>query len=137
MITCKSFVLGDWKAGDGTPAVLVDATTEEPLAEVGAGGIDMAAVCAYARESGGPALRAMSFAERGALLKALSGALHERRDELIELSRSNAGRTRGDAKFDIDGATGTLAAYASLGARESQCLRGPSRDGLEPCTVGG
>ena len=29
----------------------------------------------------------------------------------------NGGNTRGDAKFDIDGATGTLAAYASFGKR--------------------
>ena len=117
MITCKSFVLGDWISGTGTPAVLLDATTEEPLAEVGAAGIDMAAVCAYAREAGGPALRKLSFAERGAMLKALSGVLHEHREELIELSQANAGCTRGDAKFDIDGATGTLAAYASLGQK--------------------
>jgi oxepin-CoA hydrolase/3-oxo-5,6-dehydrosuberyl-CoA semialdehyde dehydrogenase len=131
MITCKSFVLGDWKAGAGKPAVLVDATTEEPLAEVGAGGIDMAAVCAFARDTGGPALRRMSFAERGALLKALSGALHEHRDELIELSQKNAGCTRGDAKFDIDGATGTLAAYASLGKRLGPRGFLPDGEGLQ------
>ncbi len=117
MITAKSFVLSEWKKGTGTPAVMVDATTEEPLGQCNAEGIDMGAVCAFGRDTGGPALRALSFAERGALLKALSGALHEHRDELIELSQSNAGCTRGDAKFDIDGATGTLAAYASLGKR--------------------
>ncbi len=117
MITCKSFVLGEWHEGRGEPTVLVDATTEEPLARCNADGLDMAAVTRFAREKGGPALRAQSFAERGALLAALSGALHEGRDELIALSESNAGSTRGDAKFDIDGATGTLAFYASLGKR--------------------
>ena len=117
MITCKSYVLGQWTEGTGTPALMYDSTTEEAVAQCNAEGIDMEAVCRHAREVGGPALRALSFAERGALLKALSGAIHEQREELIELAQSNGGSTRGDAKFDIDGATGTLAAYASLGKR--------------------
>ena len=57
----------------------------------------------------------MSFAERGELLKAMSRALYEHREELIALEALNNGATRGDAKFDIDGATGTLAWYAKLG----------------------
>ena len=64
---------------------------------------------------GGEALRALTFAERGQLLKALSKLIHAHRDELIELAIANGGNTRGDAKFDIDGASGTLAAYAELG----------------------
>src|SRR5262249_27214001 len=39
---------------------------------------------------------------------------HAKRDELIGLAIANGGNTRGDAKFDIDGAIGTLAAYADL-----------------------
>ena len=34
---------------------------------------------------------------------------------MIEIGRINAGNTRGDAKFDIDGATATLMYYAKLG----------------------
>jgi len=117
MITCKSYTEGQWRPGTGQPAILVDASTEEPIAEVDATGIDMAGALRHGREVGGPALRALSFAERGALLKALSGAIYEQREELIDLSRTNAGCTRGDAKFDIDGATGTLAAYASFGKK--------------------
>ena len=37
------------------------------------------------------------------------------RDALIEAAIQNAGNTRSDAKFDIDGASGTLAHYADLG----------------------
>ena len=66
----------------------------------------------HGREVGGAALRGMTFGERGKMLKALSGALHEHREELIDIAVANGGNTRGDAKFDIDGATGTLAAYA-------------------------
>ena len=59
----------------------------------------------------------MTFAERAAMLKGLSAAIHEAREELIDMGAVNGGNTRGDAKFDIDGATGTLAAYASFGKR--------------------
>jgi oxepin-CoA hydrolase/3-oxo-5,6-dehydrosuberyl-CoA semialdehyde dehydrogenase len=111
-----SFVQGTWTRGAGKPAVLVNPTTEEPLAETSTGGIDFAGVLRHAREVGGPALRALSFGQRAALLAELSKVVHGAREELIELSIQNAGTTRGDAKFDIDGATGTLAAYAAWGA---------------------
>ncbi|QDU66602.1 3,4-dehydroadipyl-CoA semialdehyde dehydrogenase [Engelhardtia mirabilis] len=117
MIKLESYLSGTWQTGQGDPQVLVDPATEMPLAECASDGIDRGAAVAYAREVGGPALRAMTFAERAAALKALSGAIHEHREALIELSIQNAGSTRGDAKFDLDGATGTLAAYASFGKR--------------------
>ena len=46
----------------------------------------------------------------------MSRALHAKRDELIGLAVANGGNTRGDAKFDVDGAIGTLLAYAEIGA---------------------
>ena len=112
METLQSFVLGAWHTGTGDPRVLVNPSNEEPLAEARSGGIDFDAVLRYAREKGGPALRAMSFQERGAMLKALSKAIHEHRDALLDLSIECAGTTRSDAKFDVDGAIGTLASYA-------------------------
>jgi oxepin-CoA hydrolase/3-oxo-5,6-dehydrosuberyl-CoA semialdehyde dehydrogenase len=115
MITLESYVLDRWQAGTGTPAVLRDPTTEEALAEVSSEGIDLAAVLAHGRTVGGPALRALGFAKRAELLMGLSKAIHAHREELIELSMQNAGTTRGDAKFDLDGATGTLAAYSHFG----------------------
>jgi oxepin-CoA hydrolase/3-oxo-5,6-dehydrosuberyl-CoA semialdehyde dehydrogenase len=44
----------------------------------------------------------------------MSRAVHARRDELLALAIANGGNTRSDAKFDVDGAIGTLAAYADL-----------------------
>ncbi len=108
----QSYLSGAWVTGSGAGTPLVNPTTEETLASASSEGLDLGAALAHARETGGPALRAMTFAERGAALKALSAAIHEHREELIELGIANAGNTRGDAKFDIDGATGTLAAYA-------------------------
>lgn len=131
MQTLQSYVQGRWHTGDGTPAVLVNPTTEEPLAECSSGGIDFGQTLAYGRETGGPALRALSFRERGELLKALSAAIHEHREELIEVAVQNGGNTRGDAKFDLDGATGTLAAYAHFakGLPDSPFL--PDGDGVQ------
>jgi 3,4-dehydroadipyl-CoA semialdehyde dehydrogenase len=110
----ESYVLSRWHKGSGDPVPLHNPTTEAPIAEVRSGGIDFRAVLQAARDQGGPALRALSFRERGALLKGLSGAIHERREDLITASIANGGTTRSDAKFDIDGAIGTLAAYAAL-----------------------
>src|SRR4030095_2328381 len=63
--TLRSFVGGRWVEGTGALDLLLNPATEEPLARAGAGGIDRAAVLAYARDVGGPALRALTFAERG------------------------------------------------------------------------
>jgi oxepin-CoA hydrolase/3-oxo-5,6-dehydrosuberyl-CoA semialdehyde dehydrogenase len=114
METLESYVLSRWQPGSGDPTPLHNPTTEEPIAEVRSGGIDFRALLQGARAKGGPALRALSFRERGVLLKGLSGAIHERREDLITASIQNGGTTRSDAKFDIDGAIGTLAAYAAL-----------------------
>lgn len=110
----SSYVLGRWHAAAGDLSTLVDPTSEAPLAQAGSGGIDFRAVLAFARERGGPALRQLTFAERGKLLAAMAGAIHEKRDELIDVSIQSGGTTRGDAKFDIDGAIGTLTFYAGL-----------------------
>ncbi|MBL8859474.1 MAG: 3,4-dehydroadipyl-CoA semialdehyde dehydrogenase [Planctomycetes bacterium] len=117
MQTLSSHILGRWHTGTEKPVTLENPTTLAPLATVGSGGFDSKAVLAFAREKGGPALAALNFQERGKLLAALSGAIHEHRDELIQLALENGGNTRGDAKFDIDGATGTLMYYAGLGEK--------------------
>jgi oxepin-CoA hydrolase/3-oxo-5,6-dehydrosuberyl-CoA semialdehyde dehydrogenase len=110
-----SFVAGRWVEGTGGFTTLVNPATEEPLARAAQNGVDRAAALAFARAKGGPTLRALTFAERGALLKAMSGALQAHRDELLDLSVVSGGNTRSDAKFDVDGATFTLSAYAELG----------------------
>jgi oxepin-CoA hydrolase/3-oxo-5,6-dehydrosuberyl-CoA semialdehyde dehydrogenase len=115
METLQSYVSGEWIAGTGKAAILVNPTTEEPVAQTSTEGIDFGKALAFARSEGGPALRALTFAQRGELLRAMSRAIHAHRDELIELAIKNGGNTRSDAKFDIDGATGTLAVYADLG----------------------
>ncbi len=111
MKTLRSWLAGEWCVGSGDGAELKNPTTEETLARATTKGLDFGAALAYARDVGGPALRALTFAERGDLLMAASSAIHQHREELVALATANGGNTRGDAKFDIDGATGTMAYY--------------------------
>ena len=115
MLTLRSYVAGAWAEGTGTLQTLVNPATEEPIARAGTGGIDMGKALEHARSKGGPALRALTFAERGALLKAMSDVIQAHRDEILDLAVRNGGNTRGDAKFDVDGATFTLSSYAQIG----------------------
>jgi 3,4-dehydroadipyl-CoA semialdehyde dehydrogenase len=114
MKTLRSYIAGDWhEASDGF-VTLVDPSTEEPVARASSRGVDFAAALSWAREHGGPALRAMTFAERGELLKEMSAVLREGRNELLELSRINNGTTRRDGNFDVGGGSGTLGYYAGV-----------------------
>ncbi len=116
MLTLRSFLGGEWRTGSGELQRLVNPATEAPLARAGSAGLDLAAALDHARRQGGPALRRLSFAERGALLKATAEALQKARDELLGLAIANGGNTRSDAKFDVDGAIATLHVYAEIGA---------------------
>ncbi len=115
MIELESHLQGRWIAGKGKEATLVNPSTGEPLAKVSTAGVDFRGALDFARAAGTD-LRAMTFAERGETLRAMSRAIHAHRDEIIGLAIANGGNTRGDAKFDVDGASATLAAYADLGA---------------------
>jgi oxepin-CoA hydrolase/3-oxo-5,6-dehydrosuberyl-CoA semialdehyde dehydrogenase len=111
----SSWVCGEWIDGEGSGSALYNPTNEEVVARASTEGLKLANAFEFARIEGCKALGLMSFAERGALLRAMSKAIHAVREDLIEIGRINAGNTRGDAKFDIDGATGTLMYYAKLG----------------------
>src|SRR5262245_45922748 len=89
--TLRSYVCGRWHEARSGLAPLVNPSTEEVVAQAGSDGVDFDAVLAYARDEGGPALRRMSFAERGALLKEMSKVAREHRDELLALSAQNNG----------------------------------------------
>ena len=117
MKTLRSYLGDRWVEGSGTLQTLVNPATEEPLAQVASEGLDIPAALEHARRKGGPALRALGFAERGALLKEIAKAMQAHRDELLDLAVANGGNTRSDAKFDVDGAIFTLQTYAEIGER--------------------
>lgn len=115
MATLRSYVCGRWTEGKGEGQDVLNPATEDVLGRLSSKGIDRAAALEHARRHGGPALRALTFAGRGAVLQSVADALAGVREELITLAVANGGNTRGDAKFDIDGAVATLTAYAEIG----------------------
>ncbi|MBL9110241.1 MAG: aldehyde dehydrogenase, partial [Myxococcales bacterium] len=56
-----SYLSGEWARGTGKGAELVDPSTEAVVATVSTEGLDLAKALAFARTTGGPALRAMTF----------------------------------------------------------------------------
>ncbi len=113
----KNYVHGDWVTTSGQGTELYNAVTGEPIADASTEGINFRDVLAYAREVGGPKLRAMTFHQRARTLKALAQHLNARKEQFYEVSKAT-GATKGDSWIDIDGGIGTLFAYASRGRRE-------------------
>ncbi|HEY2272782.1 MAG TPA: aldehyde dehydrogenase family protein, partial [Jatrophihabitantaceae bacterium] len=117
MTALRSYVGDQWVAPTDDGAPVHDAVTGDEVARISAKGIDMAAALDHGRTVGGPALRDLTFHERGALLKALGLMIRDHRDELYEVS-ARTGATLFDSKFDIDGGMGVLLSYASKAKRE-------------------
>jgi oxepin-CoA hydrolase/3-oxo-5,6-dehydrosuberyl-CoA semialdehyde dehydrogenase len=115
--TLESYAAGRWFASDDEGRPLLDASTGEEVARFSAAGLDLGEMTTYAREVGGPALRALTFHERAGMLKALGKHLMEHTDELHELSL-RTGATKGDGMGDIEGGIGTLFASGSVGTRQ-------------------
>lgn len=116
-MTVKSYVADRWQGPGGTTTTLLDASTAEPVAVVGADPIDLVPVLDHARSVGGPALRELTFHERAFALKNLALHLNERRADLYPVS-AWTGATRRDSLVDVDGGIGVLFSYAGKGRRE-------------------
>jgi oxepin-CoA hydrolase/3-oxo-5,6-dehydrosuberyl-CoA semialdehyde dehydrogenase len=127
----RSYVRATWHRPEGGSRPLLDPCTEEVIAEAPTAGVDFGGALDFARRVGGPALRELTFAGRGELLRAMSAALQDRRDELLAVSLLNTGATRRDAKFDVDGGIHALAYYAELGAALGQARVLPDGEGLQ------
>ncbi|MDH5233354.1 MAG: phenylacetic acid degradation bifunctional protein PaaZ [Gemmatimonadota bacterium] len=117
MTRLQNYAMGEWVAGTGKAATLLHAVTGEPVAEASSGGLDFKGMAEYARRVGGPKLRALTFHQRAALLKAMAKHLMERKETFYALSAAT-GATRSDSWVDIEGGIGTFFAYSSRGRRE-------------------
>lgn len=111
-----NYVLGAWIPGDGEGTPQYNACTGEIVAIASDAGLDFAKILEYARNTGNPALRRMSFHERGRMLKALALYLLERKEKYYTVSHWT-GATRADSWVDIEGGIGNLFAYSSLRRR--------------------
>ena len=136
----ESYLSGQWRAGGGEGDALVNPATGDVVARASSRGLDLAGALEFARTKGGPALRALSFAERAALIGQVADALAANKDRWYEISRINSGNTRADALIDVDGAIGTMKYFAKLGAGLGEArLMGdgaPARLGRDPNFVG-
>ena len=112
----ENYVGGEWMAGEGKETTLLHAIHGNPVAYSRSGGVDFNAILDYGRRTGGPALRKMTFHERGRMIKALALFLHERKDKYYPISYQT-GATKADSWVDIEGGIGNLFANASLRRR--------------------
>ncbi|MDP4174027.1 MAG: phenylacetic acid degradation bifunctional protein PaaZ [Bacteroidota bacterium] len=113
----KSYVMGQWRLGQGKGEQVLNASTGEKIAEVSSEGIDFKGMLEYARNIGGPNLRKMTFHKRALMLKNIAKYLLERKQELYDISFWT-GATKTDSWIDIDGGIGTFFTYASKGRRD-------------------
>ncbi len=113
----QSFAAGEWLAPGAGARNIASAITGEVIAQAGNDALDVQAMLGFARDHGGPALRAMTFHDRARMLKALALHLMEHKQALYDLSY-DTGATLSDHKIDVDGGIGTMLVFASKGRRE-------------------
>jgi oxepin-CoA hydrolase/3-oxo-5,6-dehydrosuberyl-CoA semialdehyde dehydrogenase len=111
-----NYITGKWITGDGDGQLLYNAVTGEPVAKATTKGLDFAAITDYARKVGNPALRKMTFHQRGNMLKAVALHLRNHLPRFYEISYKT-GATKADSWVDIEGGIGNLFANASLRRR--------------------
>jgi oxepin-CoA hydrolase/3-oxo-5,6-dehydrosuberyl-CoA semialdehyde dehydrogenase len=126
----QNYVSGRWISGDGAGQPLYNAVNGDMIANASSKGLDFASILRYGRELGNPALRAMSFHERGRMLRALALHLSAQKEKFYAISYQT-GATRLDSWIDIEGGIGNLFANASLRRKfpdEFFCLDGESHN---------
>jgi oxepin-CoA hydrolase/3-oxo-5,6-dehydrosuberyl-CoA semialdehyde dehydrogenase len=126
----SNYIAGNWIPGDGEGQLLYNAVTGEAIASTSTQGIDMAAAFDHARKKGNPALRKMTFHERGNMLKALALHLRTKLETFYKISYQT-GATKADSWVDIEGGIGNLFANASLRRKfpdETYCIDGESHN---------
>ncbi len=122
----RNYAQGKWVEGTDNGIALFNAITGEEIALASSKGLDFGAMLEYARKTGGPALRKMTFHERGRMLKALALHLNAKKEDFYKVSWAT-GATRPDSWVDIEGGIGNLFAYSSLRRQfpdETFCLEG-------------
>ena len=121
-----NYVTGNWIEGDGDGAELYNAVSGSIITNATSKGLDFESVLKYAREKGNPALRKMTFQQRGRMLRALALHLLKHKETFYNISYQS-GATRIDSWIDIEGGIGNLFSNATLRRKlpdETFCLDG-------------
>ena len=113
----SSYLAGSWFTATDEGRPVLDAVTGQEVCRVSATGADLAGAVDYARSVGAPAIQALTFHERAAILKGVAKHLTAAKDGFYELS-TRTGATRRDSAVDIDGGIGTVFSFASKATRE-------------------
>lgn len=113
MAKLGNYILGSWVEGEGEGAPLFNSVTGDVVAMATTKGLDFGAILEYGRRTGSPALRKMTFQQRGQMLKKLALYLTKRKEQFYDISYQT-GATRADSWIDIEGGFGNLFANASL-----------------------
>ncbi len=113
MLKLENYIQGKWICGEGDGQVLFNAVNASPIAAASTKGIDFCEVLNYGRTIGNPALRKLTFQERGRMLKALAMHLLEKKEKFYAISYQT-GATKIDSWIDIEGGIGNLFSNASL-----------------------
>src|SRR6478735_7305649 len=98
----ENYITGRWITGDGEGQTLYDAVTGVAIAAATTKGLDFSKSLEYARTVGNPALRKLTFHERGRMLKALALHLMAHKEKFYAISY-HSGATRADSWIDIEG----------------------------------
>lgn len=109
----SNYAAGQWIPATDNGETLYNAITGEALFTADSKNVDLGAMLEHGRKVGSPALRKLTFHERGRLLKALAMYLLERKETYYKIS-AFTGATRADSWVDIEGGIGNLFANASL-----------------------
>jgi len=109
----SNYITGKWISGDGDGVALKNAVNGDIIAFASTKGLNFSDILDYARKKGNPALRKMTFHERGRMLKALALHLQNHLNKFYSLSYKT-GATKSDSWIDIEGGIGNLFSYASL-----------------------
>jgi len=109
----KNYAAGSWQEHKGDGFEQYNAINGNLISTASSEGLDYEEMADYARRVGGKALRAMTFYERGYMLKKLALHLDSIKKKYYSISYLS-GATKSDSWVDIDGGIGTLFTYASL-----------------------
>jgi oxepin-CoA hydrolase/3-oxo-5,6-dehydrosuberyl-CoA semialdehyde dehydrogenase len=126
----KNYIAGDWVEGTGDGQILYNAVTGEAIGSATTKGLDFGGMVDHARNVGNPALRKMTFHQRGNMLKSLAIHLRKHLDAFYKVSYQT-GATKADSWVDIEGGIGNLFANASLRRKfpdETYCIDGESHN---------
>lgn len=112
----KNYIYGQWVEGKGQEIPLYDAVTGELVAVSDTEGLNFEEALQYGRTVGYKNLSAMTFYDRGEMLKKVALYLLERKKKYYELSYKT-GATHIDSWVDIEGGFGTFFTYSGLAKR--------------------